>query len=86
MFKKLNYLILFLLMSLSFTVHADRNEFCDGFKQGYITGHKQSSGSSFDPFAPFCPYQPFKRFNDPDSDFEHGYIIGYEKGLTDGRR
>jgi hypothetical protein len=60
------------------------SEFCDGFEAGYVTGYKQSSGSSFDPFVPFCPFQPFKGFNDPQSDFEHGYIIGYEKGLKEG--
>ena len=62
-----------------------KSEFCKGFERGYITGYKQSSGSSFDPFTPFCPYQPFKGFNDPDSDFEHGYIIGYEEGIKEGR-
>lgn len=61
------------------------SQFCDGFNAGYITGYKQSSGSSFDPFTPFCPFQPLKGFNDPDSDFEHGYIIGYEQGLSAGR-
>ena len=60
------------------------SEFCQGFKRGYITGYKQASGSSFDPFTPFCPFQPFKKFSDPESDFEHGYIIGYEKGLEEG--
>ena len=77
--------ILLLLASLPIAVFADRNKFCDGFERGYITGHKQSSGFSFDPFVPFCPFQPFKGFNDPESDFEHGYIIGYEKGQIDGK-
>ena len=62
-----------------------KSEFCAGFERGYITGYKQSSGSSFEPFTPFCPFQPFKAYNDPDSDFEHGYIIGYEKGIKEGR-
>ena len=62
-----------------------KSEFCEGFERGYITGYKQSSGSSYDPYTPYCPYQPYKRYNDPDSDFEHGYIIGYEKGIQKGR-
>ena len=80
MFKKLNYLILFLLMSLSFTVHADRNEFCDGFERGYKVGYKRAHNTSYDPFVPFCPFQPFKKYGDPQSDYEHGYVIGLEKG------
>ena len=62
-----------------------KTDFCKGFEKGYITGYKQSSGSSYDPYTPYCPYQPYKGYNDPDSDFEHGYIIGYEKGLEEGR-
>jgi hypothetical protein len=72
------------LVSLTTPVGADQNEFCAGYERGYITGYKQSSGSSFDPFPPFCPFQPFKGFNDPESDYEHGYIIGYEDGVRAG--
>lgn len=60
------------------------SDFCDGFKRGYITGYKQAAGSGFDPFAPFCPFQPMKGYNDPASDFEHGYIIGLEQGYEEG--
>ena len=73
-------LVLILIGSASFA-----SEFCDGFEEGYATGYKQSSGSSFDPIVPFCPIQPFKGLNDPESDFEHGYIIGYEEGVSEGR-
>jgi len=62
------------------------SEFCEGFEAGYITGHKQASGAGYDPYTPYCPYQPYKDYNDPDSDFEHGYIIGYEEGLREGRK
>jgi len=65
---------------------ASKSQFCAGFEQGYITGYKQASGSSFDPFVPFCPFQPFKQFSDPESDWEHGYTIGYRKGLAEGAR
>ena len=78
------YTILLFGGLLSITTFA--SEFCDGFERGYITGYKQSSGSGFDPFVPFCPFQPFKRLNDPESDYEHGYIIGYETGLKKGKR
>ena len=74
-----------LIIGFSSLIHAGGNQFCPGFERGYISGYKQSSGSSFEPFTPFCPFQPFKGFNDPESDYEHGYIIGYEKGLQKGR-
>ena len=74
-----------LVVALSSSVIAGQNEFCPGFERGYISGYKQSSSGNFEPFTPFCPFQPFKGFNDPESDYEHGYIIGYEKGLQKGR-
>jgi len=78
--KKLMLLLGLILSMNTFAV----SDFCKGFGTGYITGYKQASGSSFDPFVPFCPFQPAKGFNDPDSDYEHGYIIGYEKGKKEG--
>ena len=75
-----------LITGLSSLAFSSQNQFCPGFERGYTTGYKQSSGSSFKPFTPFCPFQPFKGFNDPKSDYEHGYIIGYEKGMREGRR
>lgn len=60
-------------------------EFCDGFEAGYKTGYKEAKRTTFDPFPPFCPFQPFKKTGDPESDFEHGYVIGYKKGFADGR-
>jgi len=74
------------ILAATTTVGASQDEFCAGFERGYIAGYKQSSGSSFDPFTPFCPFQPFKKFSDPASDFEHGYIIGYETGRVEGMR
>ena len=56
------------------------SEFCDGFKRGYIVGYKRAHNTSYDPFVPFCPYQPFKKYGDPQSDYEHGYVIGFQKG------
>lgn len=63
-----------------------KSDFCRGFERGYITGYKQSSGDMYDPYPPYCPYQPYKGYNDPQSDYEHGYIIGYDQGLVEGRR
>jgi len=73
------------VFSILFSTSVFASQFCDGFEQGYKTGHKQASGSGFDPFVPFCPFQPFKGFNDPKSDYEHGYIIGLKKGMQEGR-
>jgi hypothetical protein len=61
------------------------DQFCDGFERGYSAGYKRASGSSLDPLTPLCPLQPLKRLNDPDSDFEHGYIIGFEQGIMAGQ-
>jgi len=30
--------------------------------------------------------QPFKGVNDPASDFEHGYNVGYEAGIAAGHQ
>ena len=78
--------VMIVLIGLSSLALASQKQFCPGFERGYISGYKQSSGSGFEPFTPFCPFQPFKGFNDPKSDYEHGYIIGYEKGLREGRK
>ncbi len=78
-------LIIITILTMLFSLNAFASDFCKGFEKGYITGYKQSSGSTFDPFPPFCPFPPFKKFNDPESDYEHGYIIGYEEGLKKGR-
>ena len=65
---------------------ADADQFCQGFERGYVAGYKRASGSALDPLHPLCPLQPLKKFGDPDSDFEHGYIIGLEQGMAKGRR
>lgn len=61
-----------------------KSQFCAGFEHGFVTGYKQAKRTSFDPFVPFCPFQPFKEFGDPQSDYEHGYTIGYKEGLAKG--
>jgi len=77
-------LLIAILIFAATTAHAD--EFCDGFDRGYIAGYKRASGSALDPLTPLCPLQPLKRLNDPDSDFEQGYIIGLELGMQEGFR
>jgi len=74
-------IVLITLLSVS----AFASEFCNGFERGYITGYKQASGSSLNPLTPLCPLQPLKGLNDPKSDYEHGYIIGYERGIEADR-
>jgi hypothetical protein len=72
-----------LVLSLvSFVTYASGDQFCAGFERGYITGYKQATGSSLDPLTPLCPLQPMKRLSDPDSDYEHGYLIGLQRGLA----
>jgi hypothetical protein len=84
--KKLIKLLTLILLFSFIYQEVGASEFCDGFERGYITDYKQSSGSSYDPYTPYCPYQPYKGYNDPESDYEHGYIIGYEQGLKEAPR
>lgn len=62
-------------------INASRSDFCEGFQRGYISGYKQAHNTNINPIAPICPIQPIKSFGDPESDYEHGYTIGYEKGI-----
>lgn len=73
-----------ILISFIFSSVAFADAFCDGFEQGYITGYKQAKGTSLEPLTPLCPLQPLKGFGDPESDFEHGYTIGFKKGMAAG--
>ena len=66
-------------------IKASADEFCDGFERGYATGYKQASGSSLDPLPVICPLKPLKKFNDPPSDFEFGYLLGLAHGQAAGR-
>lgn len=56
--------------------------FCPGFERGYMNGYRQASGRS-SVFTPSCPLQPLKR--GMQSDFDQGYEIGLDRGLTAGR-
>ena len=56
-------------------------EFCNGFEAGYVAGYMRAKNTSLAPISPVCPIQPVKRPGDPQSDFEHGYAIGYEKAM-----
>ena len=76
--KKLVLTVFLILFSIS-TAHA--SQFCSGFKQGYITGYKQAKNTSMNPMVPMCPMQPMKSMSDPQSDFEHGYLIGLRAGM-----
>jgi hypothetical protein len=81
--KKSFFAVIFLAL---FSVSAFASQFCDGFAQGYVTGYKQTQGTSLAPLVPLCPLQPLKGFGDPQSDFEHGYTIGFKQGTADGSR
>ncbi len=76
--------LLISIFSILLSSSAFASEFCDGYDRGYKSGYKQASGSGYDPYSPYCPYQPYKKYSDPDSDYEHGYIIGYEDGRKKG--
>lgn len=80
----LNLLIGIFLIVVSTSAFA--SDFCRGFYAGYKTGYKQAKGTILEPLTPLCPLQPLKRFGDPNSDFEHGYTLGYQKGMYEGRQ
>ncbi len=61
------------------------NDFCHGFEKGYTTAYKKASNTSLDPMNPLCPLQPLKTFSDPSSDFEHGYLLGFQQGMEQGK-
>jgi hypothetical protein len=69
-----------------FSVSVFASDFCRGFEHGYSTGYTQASGFSLAPLTPLCPLQPLKGLNDPQSDYEHGYLIGLQRGLQEGRK
>jgi hypothetical protein len=79
--SKTTILVFTLLISLCVVSSASAGDFCDGFKQGYKAGFKHAHGTNMDPLIPLCPLQPLKNPGDPQSNFEHGYIIGIERGL-----
>jgi hypothetical protein len=78
--------ILAIVAILMWSAPALADRFCDGFERGYITGYQRASGSSLAPIAPLCPLQPLKRLNDPQDDFEFGYVLGLERGFSEARR
>lgn len=70
------------LTALFMTSTAYASDFCDGFQRGYATGYQRAKDTNLAPLKPLCPLQPLKRMSDPQSDFEHGYLIGLSKGLA----
>lgn len=83
---KLRQTIVMLMLSVGVIAPADASEFCDGYKQGYVTGYKQAARTSLAPLTPLCPLKPLKGFGDPKSDFEFGYTIGFKDGTVEGSR
>lgn len=79
------YKLIFFLIGLLISLNVfAADQFCNGFEKGYISGYKKAKNTSLEPLTPICPIQPLKKFGDPDSDFEHGYMIGLAKGMDKG--
>jgi hypothetical protein len=79
-------LLLIITLISSVSAFGNREEFCEGFYQGYLEGWKWSSGSIFQPNIPMCPLQPRRKIRDPIDDFEFGYELGEDQGEREGRR
>lgn len=71
-----------LILILSLPSASTPAQFCSGFESGYVAGYQQSNNTSLTPLVPICPMQPMKGFGDPESDFEHGYQIGFLRGMN----
>ena len=79
---KIKLTLLTMIFAASFAVSASTAQFCSGFQSGYEAGYKKVKNTTLKPLPPLCPLQPLKGFGDPDSDWEHGYQIGFLKGLN----
>ena len=71
------------VFSILLSTNIFASEFCDGFKQGYQTGYAHETGYP-NHYIPSCPYPPSKGYNDPKSDYEHGYVVGLRQGMQEG--
>jgi hypothetical protein len=79
--KRMIITAIFLVLSFTGSANAtDQAKFCDGYKNGYVTGFKQSRHTNQEPLVPACPLAPMKTMNDVVSDFEFGYLRGLEDG------
>ena len=71
-------------MTISSSAAFASSDFCEGFDAGYIDGYKEESGSSMTPNTPTCPSRPLRSSGDPESDYDFGHNIGYERGQEEG--
>lgn len=65
-----------MISGLALVTPAFARDFCAGFERGYKTSFKSMHSSALEPLPPPCPPQPPKLLGDPESDYEHGYVIG----------
>ncbi|MDN7125082.1 hypothetical protein J6I90_09340 [Pseudidiomarina sp. 1APP75-32.1] len=80
--KFLYFTLVAVLLVFVSEVYASTAQFCAGFERGYVAGYQQANNTNLTPFVPVCPIQPLKGFGDPESDFEHGYQIGFTRGMN----
>lgn len=83
-FGNLMLVSLLTLGAFATDARADGDDFCDGFKRGYITGYKKANDTAITPLTPMCPMQPMKQFGDSSSAYERGYTTGYDQGTQNG--
>ncbi|WP_411361152.1 hypothetical protein [Pseudidiomarina sp. YC-516-91] len=82
--KKSLYITLTIALAIFVSeVLASTAQFCAGFERGYVAGYQKANNTTLRPIVPICPIQPLKGFGDPESDFEHGYQIGFVEGMND---
>lgn len=62
------------------------DEFCDGFKKGYVVGYMQVSGTGAMPALPACPSSPMGSNGDAQIIYELGVQMGLEEGKKQAGR
>lgn len=55
-----------------------KDDYVDGFRNGYIAGYKKFTGSSAACGVPGMPGRRGKRPSDPHSNYDWGFVVGYE--------
>ncbi len=74
-----------LLSGNAYAASVNKADFCNGYKRGYGAGYQKATNLPYAKVPIYCPYKQgsnwYKKDSSSQSDFEHGYIIGYEDGL-----
>ena len=80
--KKSIVLILSIIVCLSLSIPAsavDKDDYGQGYQDGYKAGYQYQSDGGIKPIAPIAPIPPIANIG------ESGYDDGYTRGIIEGR-